>query len=79
MFLKDFLNKQKAKAGYGVSIAKLDFLVRDLQARTASKVDKKHWEEELKNLEEYVKYLPGIENDLVIYKAFFEEYKKNYI
>lgn len=77
-FFKEYLNKQKAKARYGVSIAKLDYLVRDLQEDRSSKVDKKYWEEELKNLEEYSKYIPSAGEDLIIYQGLYEEYKKIY-
>jgi len=77
-FFKDYLNKQKARARYGVSIAKLDYLVRDLQEQRASKIDKKYWEEELKNLEEYAKYIPSAKEDLVLYKGLYEEYEKIY-
>lgn len=78
MFFKEYVKKQKAKAIYGFTLAKLNYLLRDLQNGGSSKVDKRFWEEELKNLEECVKYIPEALEYLDIYKKQYEEYKKIY-
>ncbi|HCL4480341.1 TPA: hypothetical protein N2D99_002429 [Clostridium botulinum] len=76
--LNNFLNKQKAKARYGVSLAQLTLLEEDLVNNKDSEVDKKYWIEGIKELEWIKDYIQEANMDLEHYKAMYALYLQKY-
>lgn len=76
--LNNFLNKQKAKSRYGVSLAQLTLLEEDLVNNKDSKVDKKYWIEGIKELEWIKDYIQEANMDLEHYKAMYDLYLQKY-
>lgn len=76
MWIKKFINKKKAEARFGICKAKLEFLTLEFLKGTATKVDKKHWDNEINILKDCIKYLPDYEKELIYYEVIYKQYKK---